>query len=1197
VFFSTALLGQEFTGSVKDNSGAVVPGAVITVHDQLTGIETSTKTAGTGDYTVPYLKPGLYSVSAEMAGFQKQVKTDITLEAGRTLSVDFSLEVGAASETVTIKEDRAFLDVDKADRGEVIDNQQVTQLPLDGRETTMLAVLNASVYFFDYNNGSNPGTFRHPANDDASGLSINGGQPGGSEMMMDGVSNDGPGNGYNSSIAPVEAVQEIKLVTSPYDAQYGRGSGGVMDLILKSGTNNIHGSVYEFARRTWLDANQWSYDYAKSQNTPGLSPYQFVMDNYGAELDGPVFLPKIYNGKDKSFFLLQYDNIKERIPGTGVFSVPFPEMLNGDFSNLTYWDGTKQSPVIIYDPLTLSPSCATGGACTRQPFPGNIIPPGRINPAAKAILSYFPKPNSTALPGTNPTAGDYVASTPSTNKYRNMLAKWDQKLSTADRLSLRWGLWESFNQADFNGIPGSAGYGLEPQVVRDNTFTADWIHPFSPSLVLDVKASASVRTDYISYTQAGFDLTSLGWSQSLVSQLAGTGDQFPSANFANYDGLGSYYGRSGGQVNNAGAFFPRLTWIKGKHTLHAGFDMRLHQLNQKDTGSCYTSPYCNGDGATFFTDPMWTSDSIIDQAGSPGTGDDIASFLLGTPNSGSVGVARNYFLSWHYYAPFVQDDWKVTPKLTLNLGVRWDFTGPITERRNELNDAFDTTSINPINSITSLPNGQPILGGMTFAGVNGNPRSPYPMVKTNIQPRVGFAYSLDSKTVLRGGFGEMFVDSEPTVPPLGFSSLTQFAASLDKNKTPYALISNPYPEGLVPILGSSQGLETDLGQGLTGFVSSKYKIPSYWTYSFGFERQLATHDTLDMSYVGSRTYNLGGSYNLNPVAKAYVQQCNLDLGPNNVPATCDNDYPNSPFYGVSAFQGSGYDINPQIWGGNLTRPLPAFQDITETRNLGRSWFNSLQVTVLHKWSNSLSLHGTWNWSKTMDAGNWADQVNGIRSRTLDFQDMTHKVTISGVYLLPVGRGRKFMGNANRLVDGAIGGWELASAYLFYSGAPVGLPGGMNELHSGYVKRHNETPLTIRGIAPCITQWQQDDNGNWSKQPVPYTNSYTGSCAQSDFEIQPEYAINNNVVYTGIRVPPTWLWDANLSKNFAIVEKVKLQFRLEAFNVLNHPEFGNNAWGNSYDTSNQDDPMFGVIQKIYGQSNQPREVQLGLKLTW
>lgn len=1165
--FACGLQAQEFTGSVTDSSGAAVRKAQITIHNQNTGVDITTVTTNSGDYTAPYLRPGMYTLTAQATGFATSVKTDLLLETGKTAAVSFVLTVGKVTQSVTVEGD-VDLDLGKADRGEVVENERVTELPLNGRDPGMLALLNAGVV---WGNSQNYSQYQRPFDSTATSLMINGGGSGNNELLLDGVSNDsGNGNGVTGYVAPVDAVQEFKIVTNPYDSQYGRAQGGVIDMTLKSGTNQLHGDVYEFARRSWLDADTWQNDYLNAQSPHSATKGQHKLDQMGAELDGPVVLPKLYNGRDKSFFLLQYENWDEKVPNTLVTSVPDPAWINGDFSNLTWWDGSKYAPITIYDPSTLHDDGT--GKLVRNPFTGNQIT--NINAVGKKLLSYYPKPNLTPASGTNPFANNYTVPNPTTDTYRNVLGKLDENLSSRDRFSLRYGYWERWEVRSDNGMPGEAKSGAEPFGQHGSTFTTDWVHTFTPTLMFDLRGTVSARYNGWHNGPADLSPNSLGWSGT------GLGNHMPLMRINEYANLGN--GGANIDIENMAALLPSVTWVKGNQTLHIGLDARDLQKAIKSSTS----------GPAIYVDRLWTQANYLqwDQA----SGNSVASILLGyADNSGNSGNSINPEAYWtqHYFAPFIQDDWKVTRRLTLNLGLRYDWNGPQSERHNRVDYAFNTTMVNQVDSQVDhslIPGGGAVKGGMTFAGVNGAPTSYYAAVKSNIQPRAGFAYAVDDKTVIRGGAGKMFRNPVPGGNQQGWSSYTSFDASEDGNKTPKDTMTNPFPYVIQPT-GSSLGSLTGLGGG-PWFINPKYKTPGIWQFSLGAERELRKGDTVELSYVGSRASNQDSSDNINHWDPTYQAKCNIEMGGSH--HVCDDSstgYQGNPFQNVAAFQGSSYYTASTIQYGNLTRPYTAFGDIWEYQlNDGKSWYNSLQLTGMHKWKDNLTLHGTWTWSKLMGSGGYADTVYRIKSRWIDGNDMTHRVTISGVYQLPVGRGRSLLGQTNRAVDAVVGGWELGSLYVYQTGTPWGVPSGLEYAHNAHINRSIDKGTGyVRGVAACV-----DNTDNETGLHTPYTNNYTGTCSQADFVVRPSYATTQNVTSTGIRIPNLQQFDTNLSKNFALVERLKMQLRLEAFNALNHP-----LWQEGYEGS-AGDPNFGTIERgAWGQSNLPRQVQVALKLMW
>lgn len=1220
-FVAGPLLAQEFTGRVTDKTGAVVPNAIVTVHNVDTGVNYRGKTNGTGDYTVPYLTAGHYSVFTEAAGFKKAVRDGITLQVGQTAVVNFTLQIGEASQTVTVTAN-AVLDMGKADVGEVVENTRVTELPLNGRDPMMLSSLAAGVTY------SNPNGYTRPFDDTQQNTSVNGGGNGNVEMLLDGTPNNvSPINitgGSTESVAhtayttPVDSVQEFKMITSPYDAQYGMMSGGVEDVILKSGTNKLHGDVYEFARRTWLDANLWENDWLMSTLKPGtdLSNYRtprMKWDQYGFELDGPIVVPKIYDGRNKSFFTVQWEHFKAASPLTDIASVPDPNWANGDFSNLDYWTGSQYAPKTIYDPLTAvydTSDDATKNDWVRSPFSGNIIPPGRIDPMAQKIMKLFPKPNIAINGGQDHWHNNYALSTFGVDAYNNILLKWDENWSSKDRFTLRYGYWMRNTTYNGNGMPAPLTTGEAPIVARSHTFALEETHTFSPTVLFDFKANVSVRAD-LNRGGSFYDSTALGWSRSQVDSMGGGargdfpqlcwGDQWWACYANDYTGVGNTGNVEA--IKNSLNLLPTITWIKGRHSIRAGLDARFWQNGYSQQAG----------GPTITTGIYWTGMTANHAYNISSDGNDFASFLLGNPTSASNQIWPLTFQSAQYWAPFIQDDLKVTGKLTLNLGLRWDFMPAEVERHNKGNYGFDTTDVNPYLTSVRVPGHGELVGGLTFLGVDGNPRSDYKTVMSNYQPRIGFAYALNNKTVLRGGFGKSMQAASNGIPVGGYSSTTT------------AITSNPnYPAGAFPNLenrlenlfwggpsngivqptGSSMGLGTNLGQSGYGVttINPNYRNPSFWSYSLGFERQFLKNDSINFSYVGSRLYDGNSSSNINLQDNSLREACNPMLGGN--PNNCNSQNPQAnlpnPFYGVSVMP-SNYSSPTTFNKLDLSRPMPQFGDVTvNDMNDARTWYNSLQITVLHKVSNSLTLHGTETWSKLMDAGTWADQNYGTRKRTLDGNDMPHRITISGVYMVPVGRGRMLLPNSNRLIDSVIGGWELSSMFLWQSGTPQSVPGYY--LHNAKVTRHNQSNNGyIRVFAPFAERYTQV-NGEYVVQPYEGASNY-GSTFKYDYDGPtptlpnfmdvPSYAPAANVEYSGIRTAGVRQFDSSLDKNFSLYENFKLQLRIDAFNVLNHPE-----WTGGADTNTSFDANLGAITKgPTGASNNPREMQLSLKVSW
>jgi hypothetical protein len=1219
-----------FTGHVADPTGAAVPKAKIVVHNQQTGVEVTSSTTGAGDYTVPYLTPGRYTLKVSAAGFQTENQTDIDLQAAQVAVIDFKLAVGSVSQSVTVDANQSLLDRGDATRGEEVENTRVTELPLNGRNPVMLDRLNSSVIW----NGNL--IWQRPFDGQVwTNVDINGSGNYNTEIMLDGQPDQTPrpqntGHTNGGYVAPDDAVQDFKIVTNPYDAEYGQTRGGAIDMDLKSGTNQLHGDVYEYLRRTWLDANWWVNDAQKTLNPVGAADGlyntpQHKLDQYGAELDGPVLLPKVFNGRNKLFFLAQVENWNEIEPAYADTSVPCTastcgDWADGNFGGLTY----NGQPVTIYNPYSTY-SCTENGSSQicREPFPGNKIPPGMINPVAQALLKYYPAPNQPGEAGT-PWQQNYYAPEPTVDKYRNALVKLDWSPTDRDKYSLRYGYWERYETDISNGIlTGPAGYGEQPLGDRANTFAAQWVHTFSPNLLMNLMADVDVKAEIAGVAYSGFNLASIGWPSSLISQL-GPLSIMPGFGPTNFTGLSSGTTVAGNGLTTTDALnlFPSVTWIKGRHSFHFGIDWRIGQYAIVTNASTDLSMSFNQQ----WTQNCWSCAAGSDYSGNENTeGNSIASMLLGLGSGGSDGIGSTAFYAYKYYAPYVQDDWKLTPNLTLNLGVRYDIQPDDVERHNRADYAFNTSTPNPVDAtlpFTTLATGAAVrdLGGVTFLGVNGNPRQLFSTNFTEIQPRVGFAWSPRNDLVIRGGIGEMFQMNDAYGILQGFSTTTNYVNSPNGGLTPINYVpgtgccsggnlSNPFPSITQPT-GSSLGLLTNLGNSQS-YINPNFQIPNVWSFSLGFEQQLSRNDTLELSYVGNRGPHNETAININHWNGNDEALCNVQVGGRH--EVCDDDYPKdptatmgyvaNPYYQVAAFAGSTPYGQATRQAINWTQALGgAFSGVTEDQsNAAHSWFNSLQLTYQHRWSHELTIHGTWTWSKLMDQGGtgsqtstnsgdyYADNNYLIPYRSLDNLDRTQNATISMVWDLPVGRGRQFFGNMNRVADTVLGGWELASQPIFQSGSPYPMPSGWDYVHSSKIKPYWASNGNLQWYAPCYWNTNAETGAITESQ-----EAINFGCSQPDFIQVPNYGATpwSNANLNDIREPWTILDDSNLSKNFSLHERLKLQLRLETFNTFNHPVFS----GSAYNGINQYAGQIGATTGG-GQSNKPRYTQLAAKIVW
>ncbi|MBA2354688.1 MAG: carboxypeptidase regulatory-like domain-containing protein, partial [Acidobacteria bacterium] len=817
-------VAQEFratvTGRIADASELAVPGATVTITNTQTAEVTSVATSDDGAYSVPFLRPGVYTLRAELAGFKTYLQEKLELQVGQTATINIRMEVGELSEQITVTADA--VDSSKADRGMVIDNKRVTELPLNARNPFMLSTLAPGITY----NG--PAIYQRPFDNGAiADWSINGGANRNNEFLLDGAPNNALQGGNNIAyVPPVDSVQEFKIITNSYDAQYGRTAGGVVNVSLKSGTNSFHGTAYEFARRKAWDASEVLFN-ANNREKP-----DHKLDQYGFQIDGPVI-------RNKLFFSFQYEGYDESTPNPATLTVPQPDFVRGDFSNLRDAQGRL---ITIYDPLT---GRNVNGQWVRDPFPGNQIPANRINPVAGQAAGYFLQPNQTSTSG-NPWQGNYLfAPNLAVDDFYNIATKVDLNVSDKTRMYVRYGQNYREEIRYVNGIlSGPAQDGQLPLERINYTGVWDMVRTTGSSLVWNIRTGLNqyveaARTD----AGLGFNASELGFPSSFAGQVPI--EMFPRFQFSDsYSTLGR--GNFNRETSTVLSVQPNATMVKGRHTMRAGLDARVTWFAQTPSGA---------GGGQFNFDRGFTQANF--QQGDPLSGHPIASFLLGYPSAANTFVDNNLFpeFRWNYFAPWFQDDWQINNRLTLNLGFRWDFNTPVWEEQDRINFGFDPSVVNPVSSRVNQAQfpGYRVNGGLGFVGQGSAPeRYPYQYDKSNIQPRVGFAYMLTDKTIVRGGVGRYFLNVTGTTTQNGFSIQTPYIASTDDNRTPAASLSNPYPSGIAQPPGSDLGLETFLGRGF-GFSNTQFINPYVNQFSIGVQRLLPWRTTVEISYVGSRS--------------------------------------------------------------------------------------------------------------------------------------------------------------------------------------------------------------------------------------------------------------------------------------------------------------------------------------------------------
>jgi hypothetical protein len=771
-------VAQQLLGRVTDVSGAVVANATVTVTNEATGVVTVTHTSQTGDWVVPYLSPGSYAVKIESTGFKAEIQTGIKLDVGQLRSVNSQLSVGTATENVTVAASALALDTISADRGGVISGESVSALPFNARNVMVSTIAVAGV---GSKNGLNN---QQPYGNITSGLVVNSSAL---SINMDGVNNMSTGFQTMSYLPLVDTVQEMVVNTTPYDAgAVGFATAGNLDVHLKSGTNTFHGTAYEYYKSTGLDANSYQNNYLGKPRNSHKS------NQFGFEADGPVIIPHLYDGRNKTFFTAAFEDYHNLTPANVTASVPGvvgqPSWLTPvggyyQFYGLTQANG---APITLYDPASPNPAARKSFASEGAP---NVysIPASRVNQAALNILKYFPAPNVTPPAGTPLWQNNYFALLSIPSIYKNFLIKLDHNLSKKDRLSARWGWWQQFQTTNSNGFPtgNPAVYGQFPNGQRFQTFMGEWIHTFSTNAIFDFKASINMDQS-LNRIGPPFDQTALGLPNVsggvTQSSLLGVFPQVCLSGFVQMGGSGYNCGSgangTGINIHNQLSILPSFTFVHGPHDIHIGLDNREYQISTKQAAG----------GLAITSNQQWTQASNANTADAA-SGLSVASFMLdnGYLSGGQILQPAQQFESYHYWGVFFQDNYKVKSNLTLNLGLRYDFPNQAVERYNRYTCGFNSTAVSPV-SAAAVSNGFPygqISGGVTFCGINGTPRTQIPRAWYLFEPRFGFAYSVNAKTVVKGGIGGAYNWAAYTGAQTGFSATTSITPS------PSALYTTP----------------------------------------------------------------------------------------------------------------------------------------------------------------------------------------------------------------------------------------------------------------------------------------------------------------------------------------------------------------------------------------------------------------------
>jgi hypothetical protein len=1146
---------QSFTanvrGTVTDQSGSSIPGAKVVISDVERGTKHTTETDEAGRYSFTALQPGSYVVNAEAPGFKRFSSDRITLVVQQQATVDIAMQLGETSTTVEVKGSAALVNTTIANLGQVIENKYIISLPNIARDPMMLTYLTPGVV----GSGGRRG-------DTNTNFVANGSRNSTADVLLDGVTvvtveqNSGITDlKYKPS---VDAVQEFKMQTNFFSAEYGQTGTAVVNMITKSGTNDFHGTGYYFLRHSDLNANSWF------SNANGKTIPYYRRDQLGGVVGGPVI-------KNKTFFFATYEYTKAKSPLGYSASVPTLKQREGDFSETL---NPKGKPVTIYNPFDTFTNADR--KLERRPFPGNKIDCAALNPVtnrpycdpvALAALKYFPKPNQ---PGNRNTQTDnWFEEAIRSGDSQQINLRGDHNFTDRTRLSGRYSRgWGSDNPPNlFKELAPAYPFNDGPNTSMSTSIVAELTKVQSTTSVWTIRYGLTYST-YVRNPMENFDLTKLGFPQYMKDQA--TFQVFPKFSPDGYLRIGTegwlIMDRQEGVHHISGSYAK----TKGAHSMKAGAETRRNFLDYAQPG--YPSgQFSFGRGVTC---------RLQESCGSDQEGNGVATMLLGWATGSDFHIDPKVFTRSAYWGFYFQDDWKVTRKLTLNLGLRYDFDLPRWEVYNR-QSYWDLSAQSPVQAA-----GYDTRGVIRFA--DDNHRSPFDKDMNNWGPRLGLAYALTPKTAIRAGVGLFYQLSRATVyghTGAGFNVNSTATFSLDSNKTRYlpASLGNPYPDGMLLPPGRSQGDATFIGLGAGTIVPSNNRNPEYYSWNLSIQRELPMQSVLEINYTGSRGTHLFLPYGgLTPLPQTYWPWGRTVL---------EDKVPN-PFYCAPSTDCTGKITDQKavnlkgatIQQFRLLRPMPQFDGAsvgTAEPARADSYYHALQLKWEKHYSKGLTMLAHYTWSKMIDnashgSGNysWLGGSTSIQNiwdlrgeRSLSAHDVAHRVVLTGAWEMPFGKGRWLGSQWARPIDLLLGGWQLSGLALLQSGMPLAVTQDQGKIWDG-TQRPNLTgdPSTSGPVASRLGR----DGGGWFNPDVfrkplvdvpgtaPRTLKYRGP---------------------GIRTI-----DASLLKNFRVKEGQRFEFRIEAQNVLNHPIFSdpNTNFGSS---------SFGKIDQTKIGS---RNVQLGMK---
>lgn len=1114
-----ASFAQEYrstiSGRVLDPQQALIPGVRITATQVETGAAYQTVAGAEGQYAIPFLSPGTYRLAAEAQGFKKFVREGLRVGTNERISADIQLEIGLLADTVTVTAESPLLVTATASTGLVIDQRHVESMPLNGRSPLVLAQLAMGVVPQQELRQARPYDDSRQSN-----FSMGGAPSGRNELLLDGAPNTNEA-GRVAYSPPVDSVAEVKVETFQADAAYGHTGGGTVSLVTKSGTNQLHGAAYDFNQVSRLAATPFFTN--RSGQTKAVTRY----NQWGVSAGGPVLIPKLIDGRNKVFFHFSYEGIRTGLPIPTTITVPTPAQRTGDFSELLRVGSAYQ----IYDPLT---AAREGSRVRRQPFVGNIIPATRQSAIARRIVEFYGLPNQ---PGRSDGRDNFLSNQVTDDRFHSETGRLDFNISERHKVFFNFRHNERTNRRDdFFRSPATGD--------SNNQFTwgstLDHVWSLSPTMVLNTRFGWSRSGDFRAINGEGFDFTTLGLPAALAAESQKMA--FPVIDASGYVTLGD--GARRHTPYDIYQLFSSVTRIVGSHSLKFGADLRLTRFN---------SITWDGSAGEYVFGNNWTNGPLDNSPSAP-IGQGLAALLLGLPTSGSFDFNASRSTQAGYYSLFIQDDLRVSPNLSLNLGLRFERNTPTTERFNRSVNGFDFTTPSPIsaaagaayarNPIPEIPPSQfRTAGGLLFASPSD--RDLYKTQGAYFSPRFGVAWkpaALGGRTVLRAGTG-VFVFSlgQGGVQQTGFSQSTPVVPTLDGFVTVRSTLNNPFPIGLLQPTGASLGLATYLGRGVSHTERDRLN-PYSIRWNLDVQHELPWKMVVQAGYVGNHAIHMDVNRELNYVPREF-----LSTSPFRDQPAIDRLTANvaNPFAGL--MPGTNLD-GSTTRRQQLLQPYPHFTGLQRAAiPEGSSYFHMFQTRVEKRFSHGFQFMGSYLIGKLMEKRSRLNDQDPFLEKRISGDDRPRRAVLGGTWSIPFAERSR-----------AFGGWSVGGMFTWQPGPALNWG---NVIYLGGDLRLN--PRGVDGAfdtSRFVTDPRQQLASNIRTFPTRFGNLRADGINSIDFSV---------------------------IKNTRLAENVKLQFRCEFFNFLNRPAF-------EAPNLNPTNTAFG---RINSQANLSRSTQMALRLVW